>query len=96
MNVSQQSFNARGTMDVIIRDVKSNMSISNRSYSDTYNWQQESGSYSGDRRALSSNDWAIINNRNYNNQPRQEDVLNELYRGIYPQVRSSIERSVDW
>lgn len=96
MTVYQQSFNARGTMDVIVRDVKSNMTISNRSYSDTYNWQQESGTYSGDRRALSSNDWAIINNRNYNNQPRKEDVLNELYRDIYPQVRSSIERSVDW
>ena len=96
MNISQQSFNARATMDVIIRDVKSNISISNRSFSDNFNWQEETGNFTGDRRALSSNDWAIINNRNYNNQPRREDVLNELYRDIYPQVRNSIERSVDW
>ncbi len=96
LNIKQQSFDARGTMDVIIRDVKSNTIISNRSYSDTYNWQQESGSYTGDQRALSTNDWAIINNRNYNNQPRKEDVLNELYRDIYPQVKSGIERSVEF
>ena len=30
------------------------------------------------------------------NEPRKEDVLNELYRKIYPQVKNRISYAVDW
>jgi hypothetical protein len=63
-------------------------------YTDTYHWQEEVATYSGDRRALSNNDWALINN-NFN-LPGREDILNRLYRNIYPQVKNRIINEVDW
>ncbi len=95
INITQQSFTASAQLDVNITDAVSRRNISYNTYRDDYRWQQEYATYSGDSRALSSNDWAMINNRNYN-EPRKEDVLNELYRKIYPQVKNRISYSVDW
>ncbi len=94
VNIERQSITARGQMDVTITDVANRKSIAYNSYSDTYNWQQEVASYTGDRRALTSSDLSMINN-SYN-LPRKEDILNELYRNIYPQVKNKISNEVDW
>ncbi|MDB5202215.1 MAG: hypothetical protein JWQ27_1624 [Ferruginibacter sp.] len=96
VNTTRQSFTARATMEMSIKDIASGRLIANRSIREDYRWEQERGSYSGDSRALSQNDWNIINNTNSYNQPRKEDVLNELYRKIYPQVKNNIRYSVDW
>ena len=62
-----------------------------------YRWQEEYADYTGDSRALSASDWQLVNNNNrMNNQPNKEEVLTELYRRIYPQVKSSITYAVDW
>ena len=95
LNISRSSFNARASMEMNIRDLQTNRNISFRSFSNDYRWQEESGNYTGDRRALSNNDWATINNNNFNS-PRREDVLESLYRNIYPQVRNEIANRVDW
>ena len=94
LNIERQSITARGQMDVNMTDVVNRKNIAYNSYSDTYNWQQEVATYSGDSRALTSADWSMINN-NYN-LPRKEDILNELYRNIYPQVKNKIRNEVDW
>jgi len=95
INITKQSFTARGQMDVNITDVVSRKNISHNTYNEDYRWEQERATYTGDRRALSSNDLVLINNINYN-EPRKEEVLNELYRKIYPQVKNRISYAVDW
>jgi hypothetical protein len=95
VNITRISFTARASMEVIISDALNGKNISNRSFDSDYSWQVERGSYRGDSRALSANDLAIINNRNYN-APRQEDVLQELYKQIYPQVKNDISYAADW
>lgn len=95
VNISKQSFTARGQMDVNITDVTSRKNISYNTYSDDYRWEEEHATYTGDSRALGNDDWALINNNRYN-EPRKEDVLNELYRKLYPQVKSRISYAVDW
>ena len=95
LNITRQSFTARAEMEVDITEVATRKNISYKTYRDEYSWQEEHASYNGDNRALSSNDWDIINNSTFN-EPRKEDVLNELYRRIYPQVKSNISYAVDW
>jgi hypothetical protein len=95
INITKQSFTARGQMDVNITDAVSRRNISYNTYTEDYRWEQERATYTGDRRALSSNDMLLINNINYS-EPRKEEVLNELYRKIYPQVKNRISYSVDW
>ena len=92
---NRQSFTARGEMDVNITDANTRKYVTSGSYNDNYSWQQETATYSGDNRALSSSDWNLMNSRNYN-QPTKEEVLNELYRQIYPQVKNKISYAVDW
>jgi hypothetical protein len=96
MNISRSSFNARGDMEVNIKDVQTGKNISYRNYSESYRWEEEEATYTGDSRALSSSDWNIINNNRRNNTPRREDILNELYRKIYPQVKNNILYAADW
>lgn len=95
LTIQRQSFTARAQMDVNIIDIATHRNIAYNSYNDTYNWQNEVATYAGDRRALSSNDWNIINNSNQA-MPRREDILNELYRNIYPQVKNRIANEADW
>jgi hypothetical protein len=94
MSIQKQSFNARAQMDVNIVEVGSRKNIAFNSYTDNYNWLEEKATFTGDRRALSDNDWALVNN-NFNN-PTREDILNRLYRNIYPQVKNRITNEVDW
>lgn len=94
LNIERQSLTARGQMDVNITDITNRKSIAYNSFNNSYNWEQESATYTGDGRALTSSDWALINN-NYN-LPRKEDILNELYRELYPQVRNNISNEVNW
>ncbi|MFT3909543.1 MAG: hypothetical protein QM737_08970 [Ferruginibacter sp.] len=95
MNITRQSFTARADMDVNIKEVSTGKNISYRSFRDDYRWEQETGNYTGDGRALSARDWQIINGNNYG-APRKEDILKELYRKIYPQVKNEIVYAVDW
>lgn len=95
INITERSFTARGVMDVDIRDVDNRKSINYNSFREEYRWSDEVGSYTGDSRALSSADWNIINNRN-NQIIRKEDVLEEIYRKLYPRVLSYVRRYVEW
>ncbi|MEX1202769.1 MAG: hypothetical protein WEA59_05975 [Ferruginibacter sp.] len=95
VNVTRMSFTATAQMDVLIKDIETPKTVSNRTFRETYRWEEESGTYTGDQRALSDEDWNIINNRNFSN-PRREDILEELFRRIYPQVLNNIRYSVDW
>lgn len=92
----QQSFTARADMDVDIDEVATRKNIAYNSYREQYIWQDAYATFTGDRRALSNEDLNLINNRNFNTQPRREEVLSELFRKLYPQVRNRIANSVDW
>lgn len=95
VNIAKQSFTARAEMEVRITDLAINKNITYTTFSEDYRWEEEHATYSGDSRALGPNEWALINN-SYYNEPRKEDVLNELYRKLYPQVKNKISYAVDW
>lgn len=95
LNITRMSFIARADMEVVIRDVVAFRNISNRNFTQDYRWEEERASYTGDRRALSSSDWELINNTNFYT-PRREDILEELYRQLYPQVLNNIKYAVNW
>lgn len=96
LRVTRSSFTARADMDVNITDLASGKNISYRNFRDDYRWQQESATYSGDSRALSAQDWELVNNAGIFAQPRKDVILNELFRKIYPQVKNNILYAVDW
>ena len=95
INVARQSFTANADMEINIIDIATRKNITYNTYREDYRWEEEHATYTGDSRALSANDWALINN-SYYNEPRKEDILNELYKSLYPQVKNRISNAVDW
>ena len=95
INIARQSFTARADMEINITDIYTHKNITYNTFREDYRWEEEHATYSGDSRALSASDWALMNNSNYN-EPRKEDVLNELYRKLYPQIKNRISYAVDW
>ncbi len=94
LNISRLSFTASADMELNIKEVKTKKNIRYRTFREDYRWQQERATYNGDSRALSAADWQLINNND--NAPRKEDVLNELYRKLYPSVLNNIRNAADW
>jgi hypothetical protein len=88
LNITRSSFTARADMEMNIRDLKNGGNIALRTFRADYRWEQETATYTGDSRALSQRDWDLVNARL--TMPRREDVVNELYRKIYPQVLNGI------
>jgi len=95
VNIARQSFTATADMEINITDLVTRKSIVYNTFREDYRWEEEHATYNGDSRALSANDWALINHGSFN-EPRKEDVLNELYRKLYPQVKNKITYAVDW
>lgn len=93
IRVSRTYLTARGDMDVMIRDTESGM-LSSRNFSETATFEQSNATYSGDVRALSASDRSLINQTNTMYQMRREDLLTELYRKIYPNVKYFLESEV--
>lgn len=91
LNITRSSFVARAEMEMSIRDLKNGNNISLRTFREDYRWEQETATYSGDSRALSQRDRDLVNARL--TIPRREDVVNELYRKLYPQVLSGIRQA---
>ncbi len=97
LNITQSSFTARGDMEVDIKNIETGRLISYHTYSETYRWSQQRATYTGDSRALAAGDWDMVNNSgNQYSTPRKEDILNELYRKMYPEIKSNILFATGW
>ncbi len=96
LTIYRQSFSARATMEVSITDIRTRKSIAFNNYDEDYQWQEEYATYSGDRRALGNSDWDLVNNAGFRNTPSREQVINELYRKLYPRIKSRISYAVEW
>jgi hypothetical protein len=83
VNVTRQVIDSRGVMDCRITDTENRSIVFFERFPAQYTWENLSGTYSGDARALSSRDNAIVNG-SYKN-PLSYD---ELYRELSKQVLS--------
>lgn len=87
--ITEYFFTARGELEVRVTDAHTGYNVNLNRYSSTVDWKQEYATYRGDSRALSNHDRAILNNQTIR-EPRREDILDELFRKIYPQAKNGI------
>lgn len=93
LQITRRYFTAYGALESRITDADTRNNISLERYQAQVDWKQEYATYSGDRRALDPLDWAMVNNRT--RMPDKEDILQELYYKIYPQLKNGISRVID-
>ena len=73
---------SEGELYLSFRDTKGRSLWTDR-FTGQHRWQTEFSTYTGDERALSESDKKLINqNPNQHNAPREEEIMNELYRQI--------------
>ena len=92
---TQRSYTVRGDLDYRIVDVQTRDNIDFGVIRDDVSWTESRATYSGDSRALSQEDWYMINNRNDFNNPSRGDVLNTLMRKMYPDLRRRIQQATN-
>lgn len=95
LNITYRNFIAKATMEVAINDVATGNRIRYRTINEQYEWYEEMGTYTGDSRALTQNDWAIVNKNKFTD-PNKESILDQLYRKIYPSVLGEIRTAAYW
>ena len=93
--VTQRSYTVRGDLDYRVVDVQSKDNIDFGVIRDDVSWTESRATYSGDSRALSQEDWYMINNRNDFDSPSRGDVLNTLMRKMYPDLRRRIQQATN-
>lgn len=89
--VTQMHFSVRGEIEYEIRDMNSRRNLDYGTVYDDVNWSDSYATYRGDSRALSQQDWIMINNSNRGNNISQGDVLQALMRELYPRLRQRLE-----
>ncbi|MEO6314719.1 MAG: hypothetical protein ABIU63_13495 [Chitinophagaceae bacterium] len=86
VNVTRRLIDSRASMDYRITDAAERRMVGSDRVSAQYTWEKLTGSYTGDKRALSDKDWAIIRGA-YSEQPSYD----ELYRALTRQLMSQFE-----
>lgn len=81
VNVTRRVIESRAMMDTRITDAATRRLMYTERFPAQYSWEKLTGSYSGDSRALSDKDWAIVRGV-YNNPPSTDELYRELTRVI--------------
>src|SRR4051812_47787691 len=95
LHITQTNINAQGDMEYQITDLSDNENIEWNRIPASLNTVIESATYSGDSRALSTNDWNMVNNRQYA-YVNETEIVDALYRQVYSQLRNRIESVTRW
>ena len=93
--VTRRYMQSNATLQCRIYDVSSNRNNFYDNFSNTYNWEIQTATYRGDSRALTPDDWRLINN-SFVNEPRREDIADKLLRDSYNMLLSRINSRVSF
>lgn len=92
LRVTRRYFTAYGEIECRITDAHSRQNISLTRYPSQIDWSQNYATYTGDRRALTDLDWAMVNN--FVRIPTRDAILGELYKQIYPMLKNGIYNQI--
>jgi len=95
LHITQYTYNVQGALDYRISDLVENNYVDQGLLTSNVSWTEAFATYSGDSRALSDDDWLLVNNRVRSDllSPTRADVLNSLMRKIYPDLRRRIQNA---
>jgi len=89
ITTTKRTLLSEGDLYLSLRDPKGRNLWTDR-FTGQHRWQTEFSSYTGDERALSENDRALLNKATNTNTPREDEIMNELYRQIQTDLSSRL------
>ncbi len=95
LNITQNNYTVQGEIEYLINNLVVRSTVDNGFVRDEMTWSDSYATYTGDSRALSPEDWTLVNNRNgMNPGPTKGEVMNSLMKKIYPDLRRKIQNMV--
>jgi hypothetical protein len=92
---NNSKFSAIAELEMNISDLIENKNNETKTYRQNYEWHQDVVTFSGDKRAISNTDWDLINNSGAND-PRKDEIVNELYKKLYTRVLNGVKQAISW
>jgi hypothetical protein len=89
ITTTRRTLLSEGDLYMTIRDISGRMVWSDR-FTGQHRWQTEFVSYTGDERALSDSDRALLNKNPNTNVPSENEIMSELYRQIQLDLSSRL------
>lgn len=96
VRVTERLLNADADMNVIITNAVSRNQIKWDRHPSEFRYNYEYATYTGDKRALESNDLTLINRSRNQPLPSQEDAMAAMMQRIYSNLVNSIRSTVSW
>lgn len=95
LNITQNNYTVQGELDYLVNNLVVRSSVDNGFVRDEMTWSESYATYTGDSRALSPEDWTLVNNRNgMNPGPSKGEVMNTLMKKMYPELRRRIQNVI--
>jgi hypothetical protein len=92
--VTKRYMQSRATLESRIYDQATGQNLLYDRFPGSDDWKIETATYTGDKRALESSDWALINNSNSTVTPTRAQVADRLVRSCYNLLISRIKSGV--
>lgn len=89
ITTTRRTLVSEGELYLSLRDPRGR-NLWNDRFNGEHRWQTEFATYTGDERALSESDKALINRNNNQNPPREDEIMAELYRRIQADLSSRL------
>lgn len=93
LTILKQNLKATGNLELRITDAYNRREIHSKRHMARAQWENRYATYTGDSRALSDTDRALLNNPN-NQEPRTDEIIDKLYSDVYSQIKNSLEHLV--
>jgi hypothetical protein len=95
VRVYRRQYSITANLFYEVHDRRTNRNVDFGTLSSSMNWSDSYATFFGDARALTPDDWRLINNsRVVMNGPMRGDVMNTLMRRVYPTLLSRIQRAI--
>jgi hypothetical protein len=95
VNIEERRLEATGTLHLLMNDLSTRNQVVWEQLNANFQHTTEFASYTGDRRALNNQDWALINNRNQHT-PTKGEVLAGLMENVYQRLQNRIRQAAGW
>lgn len=96
VQVQRQYMASYATLECRIYDRETGQNSFYDRFSDRLNWTQQRASFTGDRRALTPEDIAMLSNQWSATPPSREQIADQLIRNVYQQLLSRINSGVSF
>lgn len=96
LNVTSRYMQSRATLECRIYDKATGRNLLYDRFPGNDDWKAETATYTGNKDALTTEDWNIINNNNNFNPPSRSEVADRLIRSCYSLLLNRIKTGVQF